>query len=92
MEGTMSAQITRKARRPCRYCGGVYFARGIAPLALLFSFAGLVAGGYGLFTVLMSQQPGHPHGKPVFLAGFAVMILASVIGSRRRCIKCDRVQ
>lgn len=87
----MGLEVTRRRSRPCRNCGGVYFATGIAPLAAVLLFAGFVAGAYGIYSVF-SAQSGQPHGSPVFLAGFVVMLLAALIGRRYRCINCDIIR
>ena len=92
----MGLDVRRRRRRPCRNCGGVYFARGIAPLAAVFLLVGFAAGAYGIYSVvsysMASAQGGGAHGSPVFLTGFVVMLLAALIGRRWRCINCDIVQ
>jgi ribosomal protein S27AE len=87
----MAQQVTRRRRRACGHCGGTYFAAEITFFAALLLFGGFASGVYGGYT-LFNAAISHGHGAPVFLAGFAVMLLAALFGRRWRCIKCDAAQ
>ncbi|GAA5152620.1 hypothetical protein GCM10023321_21650 [Pseudonocardia eucalypti] len=93
------AQTSVTRKRPCRQCGGRYYAGHVNPVAALVAVLAFL-GGVGM-TVMQSgflrvlSHGGTPPVDRIFtnihwaVAGVVVAIVVAMVGHRYRCINCD---
>jgi hypothetical protein len=92
------ANTTVARRKPCRQCGGRYYAHAqtvssvvIALVAVLGGLA-IAVNGSGVLSGGSPDIEGVFQFVPVVVGGFVVAIIASIIGHHYRCLGCDTRQ
>jgi hypothetical protein len=92
------SNTTVARRKPCRQCGGRYYAHAqtttsvvIAVVAALGGVA-IAASGSGLLSNETPDLAGLVKFVPVVVGGFVVALVVSIIGHHYRCLRCDTRQ
>lgn len=89
-------QTSISRRRPCRSCGGRYFAGTMSVWAALVAVAAIVGGiamTVGGFGGGSDPDPSEFLGNAAWLAGgFVIAMIVLIVGHGHRCIQCDTQQ
>lgn len=95
-------QTSISRRRPCRRCGGRYFAGTMSVWATLVAVVAMLGGiamtvGGGSLAGLFGGDDGadasaFTDNVAWLAAGFVVAAIAAVVGHGNRCIQCDSQQ
>lgn len=92
------ANTTVARRKPCRQCGGRYYAHAQTVSSVVISIVAAIGGiaiavnGSGVLGGETPDLAGMVKFVPVVVGGFVVALVASIIGHHYRCLGCDTRQ